>query len=76
MVQVFALGVVSVFDQILESFPDQERDLLFSAFLQALDEKPDQFRADARRLEETTAQLSGPELLNPDANGSDVQVWT
>jgi len=71
---VFALGVVSVFEQILESFPADEREQVFKAYIEALDEKPDTFKADAARLEKTTAELSGPEQLMPDANGSDVQV--
>mmetsp|Transcript_385 Transcript_385/g.967 ORF Transcript_385/g.967 Transcript_385/m.967 type:complete len:284 (+) Transcript_385:62-913(+) len=71
--EVFALGVVSVFEQILESFPSNEREVVFKAYIEALDEKPDTFKADAARLEQTTAALSGPEQLTPDANGSDVQ---
>lgn len=72
--QVFALGVVSVFEQILESLPEGERVQVFKAYIGALDESPDKFKADAARLEETAGALSGPEQLAPDAGGSDVQV--
>ena len=38
--QVFALGVVSVFDQILEALPEQERNDIFNAYIGSLGEEP------------------------------------
>lgn len=71
--EVFALGFVSVFDQILESVDAEERAQIFKAYLGALEESPEQFRQDAQQLESSASQLSGPADLVPDANGSPLQ---
>ena len=42
--QVFALGFVSVFDQVLEGLPDGDRENLFKAYLSSLDEDPSKYR--------------------------------
>ncbi len=68
--QVFALGVVSVFDQILEALPDAERTMIFNAYIQALGEDPETYRKDSAALE---ASASSGGSLQPDANGTDVQ---
>lgn len=39
--QVFALGVFSVFEQILEAIPGEERALIFNAYIRSLDEDPE-----------------------------------
>ena len=44
VVQVFALGFVSVFDQVLEGLPDGDRENLFKAYLSSLDEDPSKYR--------------------------------
>lgn len=62
---ITALGVVSIFDQLLEGLPEQ--DPIFEAFIKALQEDPAQYRGDARRLEEAAGSLGGPENLKPDA---------
>ncbi|URE37776.1 Protein THYLAKOID FORMATION1 [Musa troglodytarum] len=50
---VFALGFVTVYEQLMEGYPDSEdRDAIFNAYIQALKEDPDQYRSDARKLEE------------------------
>ena len=38
--QITALGIVSIFDQILEGLPEGERSLIFDAFIAALQEDP------------------------------------
>ncbi|KAL6784639.1 THF1 [Auxenochlorella protothecoides x Auxenochlorella symbiontica] len=68
---ITALGVVSIFDQLLEGLPEQ--DPIFEAFIKALQEDPAQYRGDARRLEEAAGSLGGPENLKPDAEGSEIQ---
>ena len=41
---MFALGFVSVFDQVLEGLPDGDRENLFKAYLSSLDENPSKYR--------------------------------
>ena len=42
--QVTALGIVSIFDQILGGLPEAEREAVFTAFISALEEDPAQYR--------------------------------
>lgn len=42
--QVYALGFVSVFDQILDGFEAAEKDKIFTAYVRALGEDPAQYR--------------------------------
>lgn len=67
---VFALGVVSVFDQILEALPEQERNDIFNAYIGSLGEDPNTFRADAAALEKATALVSGDAKLEVNSEGS------
>lgn len=71
--EVFALGFVSVFDQILDNFDASERTQVFDAYIHALGEDPKRYRADAERLEAEAKALSGPDGLTPNADGSDLQ---
>lgn len=71
--EVFALGFVSVFDQVLDNFDPEERTQVFAAYVSALGEDPKRYRADAERLESEAKALSGPDGLTPDAGGSDLQ---
>ncbi|KAI3694024.1 hypothetical protein L1987_76982 [Smallanthus sonchifolius] len=49
---VFALGFVTVYDQLMEGYPsDDDREAIFQAYVKALNEDPQQYRADAQRLE-------------------------
>lgn len=42
---VFALGFVTVYDQLMEGYPsDEDRDAIFKAYIKALNEDPDQYR--------------------------------
>ncbi|KAA8526439.1 hypothetical protein F0562_008358 [Nyssa sinensis] len=50
---VFALGFVTVYDQLMEGYPsDEDRDAIFQAYVNALNEDPVQYRKDAQKLEE------------------------
>ncbi len=42
--QVFGLGFVSVFDQVLEGLPEGDKGALFSAYIGSLGENGDQYR--------------------------------
>merc|ERR1712046_473973 len=48
--EVFALGFVSVFDQVMEGFDDKEKQMVFSAYVNALEGNPKQIRADAEKM--------------------------
>ncbi|XP_028808483.1 protein THYLAKOID FORMATION1, chloroplastic [Neltuma alba] len=50
---VFALGFVTVYDQLMDGYPsDEDRDAIFQAYIRALKEEPEQYRIDAQKLEE------------------------
>ncbi|KAG2498383.1 hypothetical protein HYH03_003642 [Edaphochlamys debaryana] len=71
--EIYALGFVSVYEQILESLPESERAAIFTSYVNALGEDPERYRRDAQRIESAAGSLSGPDGLTPDANGNDVQ---
>ena len=54
MLQVFALGFVSVFDQITEGLPGNGPADIFNAYMAALQEDPEQYRKYAFGLHDTT----------------------
>lgn len=44
---VFALGFVTVYDQLMDGYPsDEDRDSIFQAYITALNEDPEQYRFD------------------------------
>nr|GMC76947.1 protein THYLAKOID FORMATION1, chloroplastic [Ipomoea batatas] len=49
---VFALGFVTVYDRLMEGYPTEEdKEAIFKAYIKALNEEPEQYRADAQKLE-------------------------
>lgn len=76
LLQVMALGFVSVYDQILDGLADEERSAVFKAYIEALGESPEQYRSDAAKLEKMASELSsgaGASGLTADASGSELQ---
>ncbi|KAL3153476.1 hypothetical protein ABBQ38_011808 [Trebouxia sp. C0009 RCD-2024] len=71
--EVFALGFVSVFDQITEGLPGNGPSDIFNAYMTALQEDPEQYRKDAKRMEEMASQLSDPSELTPTTDGNEIQ---
>lgn len=60
---VFALGFVTVYDQLMDGYPsDEDRGAIFQAYIKALKEEPEQYRKDAQKLEEW-AQAQNPNSL-------------
>ncbi|CAA2996352.1 kinase PINOID 2-like [Olea europaea subsp. europaea] len=53
-VALFALGFVTVYDQLMDRYPsDEDRDTILKAYIEPLNEDPDQYRhADAQKMEE------------------------
>lgn len=68
--EVTALGIFSIFEQILDGLPQAERDAVFDAFVTALQEDPARYRADAAKLESWAAQQA---VVTPDPDGDEVQ---
>jgi photosystem II biogenesis protein Psp29 len=66
---VAALGLVSIFDQIMERFPREgAAGSIFNAFFRSLDEDPQQYRSDHDSLlSEATSKSSVEELENLNA---------
>lgn len=67
--EVFALGFVSVYDQVGEGLDEDVRGKVFDAYIRALDEDPARYRKDAAALEEWAKGLSGPADIAPNADG-------
>ncbi|KAL2474215.1 Protein THYLAKOID FORMATION 1 [Forsythia ovata] len=62
---VFALGFVTVYDQLMEGYPsDEDRGTIFKAYIEALNEEPDQYRADARKVEEWARAQTASTLVD------------
>lgn len=70
---MFALGFVSVFDQVLDGVAESS-DAIFKAYIASLDEDPGKYRADADRLAEWAKGLSGAADIKPDADGDEVSL--
>jgi photosystem II biogenesis protein Psp29 len=70
---VMALGVCSVFDQILQGLPEEEQKAVFNAYVTALEENPEQYRKDAATLEEAAKAAGSVDALIPSASGNDIQ---
>lgn len=68
--EVYALGFVSVFDQIAEGLDEKLREPIFNAYIEALDEDPKQYRKDAEALEAWASGLSSADEVKADASGS------
>eukprot|EP00262_Sarcandra_glabra_P021105 TRINITY_DN8720_c0_g1_i1.p1 TRINITY_DN8720_c0_g1~~TRINITY_DN8720_c0_g1_i1.p1 ORF type:complete len:293 (-),score=27.77 TRINITY_DN8720_c0_g1_i1:357-1235(-) len=61
---VFALGFVTVYDQLMEGYPsDEDREAIFKAYIQALREDPEQYRNDAQKLEEWARAQNANSLI-------------
>jgi len=69
---VTALGVCSVFDQVLEGLPPAEREAVFDAYVVALQEDPKKYRSDASILEAWARDASAEDVI-PAADGTDGQ---
>ena len=68
--EVFALGVMSVLDQILEALPSDERAAIIDAYIRSFGEEPSMYRRDAEAMEKAAAEVTGDAKLIPSAEGS------
>ncbi|CAN1231945.1 Protein THYLAKOID FORMATION1, chloroplastic, partial [Linum perenne] len=61
---VFALGFVTVYDKLMEGYPvDEDREIIFQAYIKALQEEPEQYRNDANKLEEWARAQTATSLV-------------
>ena len=72
MMQVFALGFVSVFDQVLDGMPE-DTGSIFKAYIEALDEDSSKYRQDADKLASQAKELTKSSELTPEENGNEVR---
>ncbi|KAL7185632.1 hypothetical protein ACSBR2_027557 [Camellia fascicularis] len=69
-----ALGFVTVFDQLMEGYPsDEDREAIFQAYINALQEDPDQYRNDAKKLEEWARAQNASSLINFSSSEGEVE---
>nr|GEV14196.1 protein thylakoid formation1, chloroplastic [Tanacetum cinerariifolium] len=62
---VFALGFVTVYDQLMDGYPsDEDKENIFQAYVNALNEDPQQYRSDAQKLEEWARTQSSATLVD------------
>ncbi|KAK4714285.1 hypothetical protein R3W88_020192 [Solanum pinnatisectum] len=71
---VFALGFVTVYDQLMEGYPSEEdRNAIFKAYIEALKEDPEQYRADAQKLEEWACTQNANTLVDFSSKDGEIE---
>ncbi|PWZ39833.1 Protein THYLAKOID FORMATION1, chloroplastic [Zea mays] len=71
---VFALGFVTVYDQLMEGYPSiEDRDSIFKAYITALNEDPNQYRADALKMEEWARSQNGSSLVDFSSRDGEIE---
>ncbi|XP_042495888.1 protein THYLAKOID FORMATION1, chloroplastic-like [Macadamia integrifolia] len=72
---VFALGFVTVYDKLMEGYPsDEDREAIFRAYVQSLKEDPEQYRNDAKKLEDWARSQSASSLVDFPSREGEVEV--
>ena len=73
----YALGVVTAFDRFMQGYVSEtDKESIFSALIQATDDDPQKYRADAKRLEHFAKEMSSSELVSWLSLQSDVASAT
>ncbi|MBO3458863.1 photosystem II biogenesis protein Psp29 [Aetokthonos hydrillicola Thurmond2011] len=77
---IYALGVVTAFERFMQGYqPEREKDSIFIALLQAIQEDPQLYKQDAQRLQDLAQGLPSSQLIawlsqtNPLEQDSDFQ---
>lgn len=61
---IYALGVVTSFERFMEGYkPERDKEPIFNALCQAVEEAPQRYRQDAERVEELAKGLPTKELI-------------
>lgn len=72
---VFALGFVTVYDQLMDGYPsDEDRTVIFEAYIKALNEDPGQYRQDAQKLEEWARAQTPASLVEFSSREGEVEI--
>ncbi|TVU38438.1 hypothetical protein EJB05_11809 [Eragrostis curvula] len=72
---VFALGFVTVYDQLMEGYSsDEDKDAIFKSYITALNEDPEQYRADAQRMEEWARSQNGNSLVDFSSRDGEIEA--
>eukprot|EP00243_Klebsormidium_subtile_P003921 TRINITY_DN17571_c0_g1_i1.p1 TRINITY_DN17571_c0_g1~~TRINITY_DN17571_c0_g1_i1.p1 ORF type:complete len:316 (+),score=112.35 TRINITY_DN17571_c0_g1_i1:215-1162(+) len=69
---IFALGLVTVYDQLFDGYRNgaEEKETIFKAYINALQESPEQYRNDAEALEEWAGAQSAESVLKFDGDSA------
>ncbi|XP_044466807.1 protein THYLAKOID FORMATION1, chloroplastic-like [Mangifera indica] len=71
---VFALGFVTVYDRLMEGYPsDEDREIIFQAYIKSLNEDPEQYRIDAQKLEEWARAQNANSLVEFSSREGEVE---
>ncbi|XP_059661002.1 protein THYLAKOID FORMATION1, chloroplastic [Cornus florida] len=71
---VFALGFVTVYDQLMEGYPsDEDREAIFQSYINALKEDPMQYRIDAKKMEEWARAQTASSLVDFSSRDGEVE---
>jgi photosystem II biogenesis protein Psp29 len=77
---IYALGVVTTFDRFMQGYqPEREKESIFIALLQAIEEDPQRYKQDAQRLQALAQSLPSRDLIawlsqtNPLEQDADLQ---
>lgn len=61
---IYALGVVTTFDRFMQGYqPEREKESIFNALLQAIEEDPQRYKQDAQRLQALAKSLPSTDLI-------------
>jgi len=61
---IYALGVVTTFERFMQGYlPEREKESVFNALLQAVEEDPQRYKQDAQRLQGLAQSLPSRELI-------------
>lgn len=61
---IYALGVVTTFDRFMQGYlPEQDKESIFNALCQAIEEDPQRYRQDAQRLQALAQSLPSKDLI-------------
>ncbi|XP_078428568.1 photosystem II reaction center PSB29 protein [Wolffia australiana] len=71
---VFALGFVTVYDQLMDGYPyNDDRDAIFKAYIAALNEDPEVYRSDAKKMEEWARAQNSISLVDFPSREGDIE---
>lgn len=62
---IYALGVVTTFERFMEGYkPEEDKESIYNALIKSVEEDPQKYKDDAKRLEDSAKSLSGKDLIS------------